>query len=389
MPIREKFLVFGSPLIVDDEINEVVATMRSGWLGTGPKTAKFEQMIKEYVGTKYALAVNSCTAGLHLSLISAGIKQGDEVITTPMTFAATANVICHVGAKPVFADVDRATMNIDPKEIEKKITEKTKALLPVHLAGRACDMEALTAIAAKYNLKLINDAAHSLETEYHGKKIGCFGDLSAFSFYVTKNITTVEGGMVTTDNEELANMIKIYALHGMSKDAWKRFSDEGYKHYQVIYPGFKYNMTDMQASMGIHQLKRIEAGAVRRKALWEKYNNAFRDLPCFVPAPVEVDTRHAYHLYTLLVDLEKLTVDRDAIMNALHKENIGTGVHYAALHLHPYYANTFGYKKGDFPNAEYISDRTLSLPFSPKLTDQDAEDVVSAVTAVLNRYKKI
>ena len=274
MPSREKFLIFGSPLIEENEINEVIQTMRSGWLGTGPKTAQFEQMIKDYVGSKYAMAVNSCTAGLHLSLISAGIKPGDEVITTPMTFAATANVICHVGAKPVFADVDRATMNIDPKEIEKKITDKTKAILPVHLAGRACDMDAIIALAQKYNLKLINDAAHSLETEYHGQKIGRFGDLTSFSFYVTKNITTVEGGMIVTDNEEFAEKIKVYALHGMSKDAWKRFSDEGYKHYQVIFPGFKYNMTDIEATIGLEQLKRIDKFVKKRKqlaSLYKKY----------------------------------------------------------------------------------------------------------------------
>ena len=386
--MKDTFLIFGNPLIEEEEINEVIATMRSGWLGTGPKVAEFEEMFKKYIGCKYALAVNSCTAGLHLSLIALGVKAGDEVITTPMTFASTANVIVHSGAVPVFADINRDSMNISPAEIEKKITKRTKAILPVHFAGRACNMDAILDIAKRHKLCIINDAAHAIETEYKSRKIGSLGDITSFSFYVTKNIVTGEGGMATTNNKEYADKIKVYALHGLNKDAWRRFSDDGYKHYSVIYPGFKYNMMDLQASIGIHQLKRIEEYSKRRHDIWRRYNNSFRNLPCFIPAEVENNTRHAFHLYTLLVDINNLTTNRDGIMNALYNENIGTGVHYTALHLHPFYAKKFGYKRGDFPNAEFVSDRTISLPLSPKLTDEDVTGVITAVSKVLNRYKR-
>lgn len=386
--MRNTFLIFGNPLIEEEEITEVVATMKSGWLGTGPKVAKFEEMFKEYIGCKYALAVNSCTAGLHLSLIAVGIKAGDEVITAPMTFASTANVIVHTGAIPVFADIKRSSMNIDPAEIERKITKRTKAVIPVHFAGRACNMDAILDIAKRHRLSIINDGAHAIETEYKGRKIGSLGDISSFSFYVTKNIVTGEGGMATTNNKEYADKIKIYALHGLNKDAWRRFSDDGYKHYSVIYPGFKYNMMDLQASIGIHQLKRIEGYSKRRRDIWRKYNNSFRNLPCFIPAEVENNTRHAFHLYTLLVDINNLTTNRDGIMDALYNENIGTGVHYTALHLHPFYAKKFNYKRGDFPNAEFVSDRTISLPLSPKLMDEDVQDVITTVRKILNRYKR-
>jgi len=386
--VRNTFLIFGNPLIEEEEITEVVATMKSGWLGTGPKVAKFEEMFKEYIGCKYALAVNSCTAGLHLSLIAVGIKAGDEVITAPMTFASTANVIVHTGAIPVFADIKRSSMNIDPAEIERKITKRTKAVIPVHFAGRACNMDAILDIAKRHRLSIINDGAHAIETEYKGRKIGSLGDISSFSFYVTKNIVTGEGGMATTNNKEYADKIKIYALHGLNKDAWRRFSDDGYKHYSVIYPGFKYNMMDLQASIGIHQLKRIEGYSKRRRDIWRKYNNSFRNLPCFIPAEVENNTRHAFHLYTLLVDINNLTTNRDGIMDALYNENIGTGVHYTALHLHPFYAKKFNYKRGDFPNAEFVSDRTISLPLSPKLMDEDVQDVITTVRKILNRYKR-
>ena len=384
--VRDKFLIFGSPLIEEDEINEVVATMKSGWIGTGPKVAHFEKDFRKYIGSKYALALNSCTAGLHLSLITAGIKNGDEVITTPLTFSSTGNAIVHAGAIPIFADIERDSMNIDPLEIERKITKKTKAIIPVHFTGRACNMDAILKLAKKHKLIVINDAAHAIETEYKGKKIGCLGDITSYSFYVTKNITTGEGGMVTTNNQELADKIKVYGLHGLSVDAWKRYSDEGYKHYYTVCAGFKYNMMDLQASIGMHQLKRIEKYSKRRNSIWMKYNDAFKDLPCFIPTKVENNTRHAFHLYTLIVDTDSLTIDRDGILNALHRENIGTGVHYTALHLHPFYSKTFRYKRGDFPNAEFVSDRTISLPLSPKLTDRDVKDVIAAVRKVLRHY---
>ncbi len=386
--MRDSFLVFGSPIIEEPEIQEVVECLRSGWISTGPRVGKFQELFKAYIGTKYAFALNSCTAGLHLSMIAAGLKPGDEVITTPMTFAATANSVVHTGATPVFADVDRTTMNIDPKEIEKKITEKTRAIIPVHLCGRPCDMDPIMDIARRHKLLVIEDAAHAIEAVYKGKKIGAIGDIGVFSFYVTKNIVTGEGGMVTTSVEEYAEKIETYGLHGMSRGAWKRFSDEGYKHYQIVFPGFKYNMMDIQAAMGIHQLGRINAYYSRRQEIWKRYDEAFKNFPVEIPAPAEPDTKHALHLYTILVKLEDLTCDRDAIQQALHKENIGTGIHYIALHTHPYYRDTYGYTSDDFPHALYISDRTISLPLSAKLTDQDVQDVIDAVTRVLNRYAK-
>jgi dTDP-4-amino-4,6-dideoxygalactose transaminase len=386
--MRKDFLIFGSPLIEEDEIREVEATLRSGWIGTGPRTTKFEQMFRNYIGSTYSVALNSCTAALHLSMLVAGIGPGDEVITTPLTFCATVNAIIHAGARPIFADVKQDTMNIDPQKIEKKITEKTKAILPVHLAGRPCNMQAILELAKKYELKLICDCAHAIEAEYHGQKVGRLGDLSTFSFYVTKNLVTGEGGMVTTDNEEYADKIKMYALHGMDKDAWKRYSDTGFKHYQVIFPGFKYNMTDVQAALGIHQLGKLEQRYKKRQQIWDIYNEAFKELPLCTPIPPEDKTRHALHLYTVLLKLEELSVNRDEVLNALVHENIGTGIHYTALHLHPYYQNTYNYRLGDFPNTEHISERTISLPLSAKLTDQDIEDVIEAVTKVLNYFSK-
>jgi dTDP-4-amino-4,6-dideoxygalactose transaminase len=345
-------------------------------------------MFREYIGCRHAVAVNSCTAGLHLSMIAAGIRPGDEVITSPMTFASTANSIIHLGARPVFADIDRRTMTLDPARVEAAVTERTRAVVPVHFAGRPCDMDRLMTFARERGLSVIEDAAHAVETVYHGKRIGTIGDLTCFSFYVTKNVITGEGGMVTTDDEEKAAWIKVGALHGLSRDAWKRYSDEGFKHYQVLFPGFKYNMMDLQAAIGIHQLARIEENRVRRRDLWDRYSDAFAGLPVDLPAPEEPGTTHARHLFTLLMRLEDLTVDRDAIMRALHAENIGTGIHYVALHLHPYYAETFGLRRGDFPGAEWVSDRTISLPLSTKLTDRDAEDVIAAVRKVLTRYAK-
>jgi len=382
--MRKDFLVFGSPLIEQPEINEVVASLKSGWLGTGPKVHKFEEMFKKYKGTKYAVALNSCTAALHLSMLAIGIKSGDEVIVPTMTFAATANAIIHADGRPVFVDCEKDTMNLSPKDIEKKITPKTKAILPVHFAGRPCNMDAIMDIAKKHRLKVIEDCAHAIEAEYHGKKIGTFGDLGCFSFYVTKNIVTGEGGMLITDNEEYTNQIKVLALHGMSKDAWKRFSDSGYKHYQVVYAGYKYNMMDIQAAIGIHQLPRINEYWKKRQKIWNLYNDAFKDLPVFKPAPIESNTKHAYHLYTLLLDIDNLKITRDKFLDEMTKQNIGVGVHYIALHLHPYYQKKFGYKKGDFPNAEWISDRTVSLPLSTKLSDKDIKDVIDTVRNIIN-----
>ncbi|MBI2789634.1 MAG: DegT/DnrJ/EryC1/StrS aminotransferase family protein [Elusimicrobia bacterium] len=380
---RKDFLVFGSPLIEEAAIQEVVATLRSGWIGTGPKVKKFEDLVRDYKGSKHAIAVSSCTAALHLSLAALDLKPGDEVITTPMTFCATLNAIIHAGAKPVLVDCERGTQNIDPAKIASRITSRTRAILPVHFAGRPCDMDALGELARKHKLAMVEDCAHAIETEYRGRKAGTFGEFGTLSFYVTKNITTAEGGMVLTDNAELADKIKILALHGMSKDAWKRFSDDGYKHYEVLYAGFKYNMTDMQAALGLHQMPNIDVYWRRRQEIWKRYDEAFAGLPCFTPAAPEAGTRHGYHLYTLLIDSDKRGKTRDQVLSELNALNIGTGVHYLALHLQPFYRKLLGHKAGDFPNAEFIGERTLSLPLSAKLTDEDVSDVIDAVTSIL------
>lgn len=377
--MREKYLVFGSPVIEQEEIDEVVSTLQSGWLGTGPKVAMFEEEFRNYVGANYAIAVASCTAGLHLSVVALGIKEGDEVIVPALTFAATANAVIHSGAKPVLVDVDRSTMTLNYDDVKRKITSRTKAIIPVHFAGRAADMDELQAISHEYGIHIINDAAHAIETEYHGKKIGAFADITSYSFYVTKNLTTAEGGMIVTDNEAIANRLKIYALHGMSKDAWKRFSDDGYKHYQVVFPGFKYNMTDIQASLGIHQLRKVDRLHKRREEVWNIYNERLQHLPLILPAPQDPNSRHGLHLYIILVDDTKTNITRDQLITELHRRNIGTGVHYLGLNWHPFYQQEFGYKIGDFPNSDFISERTLSIPFSAKLTDQDVEDVIEAL----------
>lgn len=380
--IRSSFLVFGAPAIEDAEIQEVVASMKSGWLGTGPKVARFEIDFGAYKGVPHAVAVSSCTAALHLSILAAGVEPGDEVITTPMTFAATVNSIVHAGATPVLVDVDPITMNIDPRGIESKITSKTRAILPVHFAGRPCDMDALCSVAARHDLRLIEDCAHAIETEYKGRKAGTFGDFGCFSFYVTKNIVTGEGGMVLTRREEDAARIKVLALHGMSKDAWKRFSDEGYKHYQVVEAGFKYNMMDLQAAIGIHQMQRVEPYWRRRREIWQLYNEAFADLPITLSADPEPDTHHAYHLYTILVDEALVGISRDGFLNAMAAHNVGVGVHYLSIPEHPYYQRTFGWKPEEYPHAMRVGRQTVSLPLSAKLTDEDVEDVITAVRDV-------
>ena len=382
--MREEFLVFGAPKIEQPEIDSVVECLKSGWLGTGPKTKQFETDFCDYRGGwGHPVAVNSCTAALHLSILAAGLNPGDEVITTPMTFCASVNAILHAGATPVLADIDPDTMNIDPARIVEKISGKTKAILPVHFAGRPCDMNAIVAIAKEHDLKIIEDCAHAIETEYQGQPAGTFGDFGCFSFYVTKNIVTGEGGMILARDEQDASRLKTLALHGMSKDAWKRFSDEGYKHYQVVECGFKYNMMDIQAAIGLNQLKRVETYWKRREEIWKFYNDALADLPIQLPAAVEPNTRHAYHLYTILVDPKEAGITRDEFLVGMTKQNIGVGVHYMSVPEHPYYQQTFGWSPDDFPVARDVGRQIVSLPISAKLTDQDTLDVINSIESLL------
>jgi dTDP-4-amino-4,6-dideoxygalactose transaminase len=383
--MRDSFLIFGSPRIESAEIDGIVSVMESGWLGTGPKVAQFERDFAAYKGVEQAAAVNSCTAAMHLSILAAGVGPGDEVITTPMTFCSTVNVIIHAGAKPVLADIDPRTFNIDPARVREKITSRTKAVLPVHFAGRPAELDELCSIAGRHGLKVIEDCAHAIETEYHGKKAGTVGDFGCFSFYVTKNVTTGEGGMVLArDRDDLAR-VKTLSLHGLSRDAWKRFGSEGYRHYQVTEAGYKYNMMDLQAVIGLAQLQKVEPFWRRREQVWRRYQEAFADLPLGLPADPEPNTRHAYHLYTVLVDEGRAGISRDGFLNAMTANNIGVGVHYQSIPEHPYYQEHYGWNPDDYPNAARIGRQTVSLPLSAKLTDDDVEDVINAVRAVLRK----
>lgn len=381
------FLIFGAPQIGQAEIDEVSAVLASGWLGTGPRVAAFEEAFARYKGSHagQVAAVNSCTAALHLALLASGVGPGDEVITTPLTFCATVNAILHAGATPVLADIDPVSMNLDPAAVAAAITPRTKAILPVHFAGRACDMIALTALSQRHGLMLIEDCAHAIETEYRGQKAGTFGDFGCFSFYVTKNIVTGEGGMVLARDEHSISRIKMLALHGMSKDAWHRFGDAGYKHYFVVECGFKYNMTDIQAAIGLHQLARVEENWLRRRELWHRYQAAFSDLPVVCPAEPEVDTRHAMHLYTLLIDESRSGLGRDEFLDAMTKKGIGVGVHYLSIPEHPYYRQRFGWRPEQWPNAMRVGRQTVSLPFSVRLDDLDAAHVVESVQAIVRQ----
>ncbi|MFN3844006.1 MAG: DegT/DnrJ/EryC1/StrS family aminotransferase [Rehaibacterium terrae] len=382
---EQPFLTFGSPLIGEEEIAEVEACLRSSWLGTGPRVARFEADFAAHLGTDAAhvAAVNSCTAALHVSMVAAGLEPGAEVITTPLTFCATVNAIIHAGLTPVLADVDPVTQCISPEAIEAAITPRTQAILPVHFAGRPCEMDRIMAIADKHKLLVIEDCAHAIETEYHGRKAGTFGDFGAFSFYATKNVVTGEGGMILGRSEAHIARAKVLALHGMSKDAWHRFGDKGYKHYQVVECGFKYNMMDLQAAIGIHQLARVEKNWLRRREVWNHYQQALADLPIGLPAEPAPDTRHAYHLYTVMIDRERCGIERDQFLDRMNAQRIGTGVHYLSLPEHPYYQQRFGWRPEQWPNAMKIGRETVSLPLSAKLSESDVARVLSAVRNLL------
>jgi len=382
VPWRERYLTFGAPHLLQAERDEVLACFDSGWLGTGPRAARLEQEFAAYVGAPVAIGVSSGTAALHLALLALGLPRDAEVITSAMTFCATANAIVHAGATPVFADCDRTTLNVDPDDVCRKITPRTRALVPVHFAGRPCDMEAIGAIAREHGLAVVEDCAHAIETLVDGRHCGTFGDLGCFSFYVTKNMTTVEGGMVVAREPARADAIPALALHGLSKDAWHRYGDDGFQHYEVVTPGFKYNLTDLAASIGIHQLGRVEANWARRRTLWTYYQDALRDLPLVLPSPTPANVRHAHHLFTCLVDDRRTAVTRDEVLAGLHALRIGAGVHYRAVHEHRWYRETYGARTGSLPNAEWVSARTFSIPLSPAVSDADAADVVRALRVI-------
>lgn len=386
-PVSDDFIPFSRHSIKDEEIKEVMATLNSDWITTGPKTFKFEENFSSYTGSKFSLAVNSCTASLHLALAGLDIGKGDEVITTPLTFAATSEVIIHQNAKPVFSDVERDTYNIDPSKLEEKISKNTKAIIPVHYGGHPCDMDEIMKIASDHDLYVIEDAAHAIGSKYKGKNIGTIGDVTCFSFYATKNLATGEGGMITTNNEELAEKMRLLSLHGISKDAWKRYSSEGSWYYEILYPGYKYNMSDIEASIGIHQLKKLDSMQVRRNDIANIYNKSFKDVPEIIIPTVKDYAEHAWHLYPILVSTDLLNIKRNDFIEVLKAENIGTSVHFIPLHLHPYYNENYGFKKGDFPVAESIYQKEMSLPIYPKMTDEDVHKVVNAVKKIVNYYR--
>lgn len=378
---------YALPLIDEEEIQEVVDALKSNWLSKGPKTVEFEKRFAAYAGSEYAVGLNSCTAGLHLSLLAAGVGPGDEVITTPYTFVATANTIIHAGAKPVFVDIDPRTLNIDAARIVEKITPRTKAVIPVHFAGFPCDMDAIMAIARTYNLIVIEDAAHAVYTQHNGRMIGSIGDITCFSFYATKNLVTGEGGMVTTNNAELADRIRVMGLHGMSKNAWNRYSDKGSWFYEVEYPGFKYNMTDIQAAMGLRQLDKLNMMQEIRAQYADRYNRALSSLEGLILPHDDSRHRHAWHLYVIRLQPGFLTIDRARFIEELKERGIGTSVHFIPVHLHPYY-RSLGFRPGDYPQAESVYEGAVSLPLYPKMTVEQADRVIDAVTEVYRKYAK-
>lgn len=390
VPVRKDFLPFGAPCLGEEEYSEVLDTLKSGWIGTGPKCIRFESAFAEYVGAKHAIAVNSCTAGLFLGLLVAGVGPCDEVITSPLTFAATANVIIHVGAMPVFADIDPVTLNIDPKQIERAITRKTKAIIPVHFGGLACDMDAIVEIARSHGLRVVEDAAHAVGTRYEYKMIGSLGNITSFSFYANKNLTTAEGGMITTEDSSEAGRLEVLRLHGLSRDAWKRYTTRQLVLSDVVLPGYKFNLTDLAASLGIHQLAKQEQFIQVRERYAAMYDEVFSRMHRIQLQPRQTDpaNRHSLHLYALILDPAGFTVSRNDIINALLAEGIGAALHYRALHTHPYYRDTFGYRRDDFPHAALIGENILSLPISPKMTENDIQDVITAVKKVLEAYRR-
>ncbi len=385
--MRKEFLAFAPPSLGEEEILAVTNVLKTDWLSSGPKTAEFESLFAQAVGAEGALALNSCTAALHVALLAHNIGPGDEVITTAMTFCATANVIEHVGATTVLADVNPDTLLIDPLQIEKRITKRTKAIIPVHYAGHPCDMDRINAMAAKHNLVVIEDAAHCMPSKIGDLSVGATKNLTCFSFYANKNMTTGEGGMLTGP-KELLEKARVLALHGMSRNAWKRFEKGGSWRYDVPAPGFKYNMSDILASIGIVQLGKLDGFYRRRCEIAARYDKAFKESMTLKPLTVLEGFQTSYHLYVVQLNLEKLSIDRDQFIVELAERNIGCSVHYVPIHMHSYYQNKYGFKPVDFPHAFGAFQRILSLPLSPRHRDQDIDDVIAAVNEVGEKFKR-
>lgn len=381
---------FSRPQLDDDDIAEVVKTLKSDWITCGPKVQEFEDKFAEYIGSKHAVALNSCTAALHLALILSGIGKGDEVITTPFTFTATVNTIIYQGAKPVFADINRDTLNIDPEKIEEKINSKTKAIVILHYGGQPCELEKIYSLGEKYDLVVIEDAAHAVGSEYKGKKIGGFGKLTAFSFHAVKNMTTGEGGMLTTDNSEFAKRAKTLRLQGMDKDAWARNSNGVPPwYYQILYLGYKYNMTDFQASLGISQLKKLDFFILKRQRYSNIYDKSFNKIHEVIIPYVTADVKNSRHLYPIRLKLEHLTISRDEFIEKLMEMGIATSVHFIPLHLQPFFKKNFGYKKGDLPVTEDVFERIISLPLYPGMRKKDVVEVATAVQTLVESNREI
>ena len=387
--LKRDQIPFFVPSIGEEEIRLVVETLQSGWLTTGPKVRRFEQDFAERVGARHAIAVNSATAALHLGLEAIGISAGQEVLVPTMTFAATAEVVIHLGAKPVLVDCCPDTLNIDPQDIKKKITPRTKAIIPVHYAGQPCDMDRILAIAQAHDLRVIEDAAHAIPARYCDRTIGTIGDVTCFSFYANKTITTGEGGMITTDDDRLAERMRIMTLHGISKDAWKRYSAEGSWYYEILAPGYKYNMTDLAASLGICQLRRCDEFWEGRQRCARMYDEGFAAVPEVSVPCVELNVQHAWHLYVIQLELDHLRIGRSDFIKELADAGIGTSVHYMPLHMHPYYRDALGYQPDDLPVARSAYDRIVSLPIYPRMSDDDVRYVVDNVKRIVAQNRKI
>jgi perosamine synthetase len=386
-PARKSLLPYGRQSIEEDDIQAVVDVLRSDWLTTGPKVAEFEEAFAAWVGAKHAVSFSSGTAALHGCAFAAGLNPGDEAITTPMTFAATANCVLYQGATPVFADVCADTLNLDPEKAAARITPRTRAILPVDYAGHPAEMDAVIDLGRRHGLTVIEDASHALGGEYRNRRVGALADMTVFSFHPVKHLTTGEGGMVTTDNVDYAKSLRRFRNHGITSDARQRQAD-GEWHYEIVLLGFNYRLTDIACALGISQLKKLGANLARRRQIAARYANAFRDLAGLILPTVRADVTPAWHLYPIRLDLEKLSADRAQIFRALRAENIGVNVHYIPVHLHPYYRNRYGYQGGEYPVAEKAYNRLISLPMFHEMSDRDVEDVVHGVSKIVKHYSR-